>query len=487
MGYQRRVHGDSYLRLSATTMSPNNLFFILYFVAYQPFVSASTSFAYPRFLILGQTGVGKSSLGNVLAGCKPNDENCFFPVCSGMDSCTKETKIAEASYLGDGAAVTLVDTPGFGDSSGNQDELIVEMVEVLKHTLEEANVTLLCFDYASRFDTGIQEMILEMESLFGRDRFWENVILEITKWAYDPVSIMNRNISGISEESALADINSNLQQMFHLEHDLPGVFIDSYSVYYPDDQTQQEHFQQYTQELWKFAEEKEAFSFFTIEDILDKYHECQEENDCLDGVIDGKLSRLEQMYEEEITKFSCPQDGTNKLGDSVCNMEKEVEEIHSAIDRIDSTDDIQTKQIDKNTQDISELVTSDGEIHSAIDRMDSTVDKQTKQIDKNTQDISELVNSNTNVDASLADLIKKINQLGTCIASPANFLGNGGHGRFTCDHGDMFSQSGCNFECARYNGYVHCGTVQCVGADRWEVTSGKICCQSLAGTAMGCC
>merc|ERR1712179_385853 len=106
-------------------------------------------------------------------------------------------------------------------------------------------------------------------------------------------------------------------------------------------------------------------------------------------------------------------------------MEKEVEEIHSAIDRIDSTDDIQTKQIDTNTQDISELVTSDGEIHSALDRMDSTDNIQTKQIDKNTQDISELVNSNTNVDASLADLIKKINQLGTCIASPANFLGNG--------------------------------------------------------------
>ena len=92
------------------------------------------------------------------------------------------------------------------------------MVKVLKETLEEANVTILCFDYASRFDTSIQKMVLELESLFGRDRFWNNVILEVTKWAYDPVSIRNGNISGISEESALLDINTNLQNMFHLNH-----------------------------------------------------------------------------------------------------------------------------------------------------------------------------------------------------------------------------------------------------------------------------
>ena len=177
--------------------------FILVLVGHKSFVSSETAFAFPQFLILGQTGVGKSSLGNVLAGCKPNDESCFFPVCSGLESCTKETKIAEGSYLGDGPNVTLVDTPGFGDSSGNEDNLLIEMIEVLEETLEEANITILCFDYASRFDTGIQKMVLELESLFGRDRFWENVILEITKWAYDPVSIMNRNISGISEESAL--------------------------------------------------------------------------------------------------------------------------------------------------------------------------------------------------------------------------------------------------------------------------------------------
>ena len=139
------------------------------------------------------------------------------------------------------------------------------MVNVLKETLEEANVTILCFDYDNRFDTGIQKMILELEALFGRTRFWNNVILEVTKWAYDEVAIEKRNLQGITEESALLDINTNLQNMFHLNYSLPGVFIDSYAVFYPDDQVQQDYFTKYTHELWTFAEEKEAFSFFTIE------------------------------------------------------------------------------------------------------------------------------------------------------------------------------------------------------------------------------
>ena len=103
-------------------------------------VLTTTPFAYPRFLILGPTGVGKSSLGNVLAGCEPSDENCFFPVCPGADSCTKETRIAEGKYLGFGANVTLVDTPGFGDSDGEEVFILI----VLK-------MAALCINYMGFF------------------------------------------------------------------------------------------------------------------------------------------------------------------------------------------------------------------------------------------------------------------------------------------------------------------------------------------------
>ena len=103
----------------------------------------------PHLIIIGATGVGKSSMANVLLGQAPDCDNCTFAVCQGGDSCTKETKYAVGNWTGDATlGFTIVDTPGFGDSDGEDNILIAEMVDTLKNVVKTANGFLLVFNGA---------------------------------------------------------------------------------------------------------------------------------------------------------------------------------------------------------------------------------------------------------------------------------------------------------------------------------------------------
>jgi len=253
----------------------------------------------PKIVILGATGVGKSSVANVLLGESPDCKNCTFPICDGSDSCTNETKYAEGKWLGFDEPFTVVDTPGFGDSEGRDNQFIDEMVDVLVHHVNTTNVFLLTFNAAEpRLDEGIKRMIREMEMLFGY-KFWDNVILEATHWSYKEGDIIERNATGKDEEWWTKDKNEHLRRDYHLDHDLDAVFIDSWAKqeWNIPDTIQQEAFDRETEKLWKYAMNNTPFAFRTIEEVLADLDECQR-------TLEGDIAELKTEMEEVKKNFT---------------------------------------------------------------------------------------------------------------------------------------------------------------------------------------
>ena len=75
--------------------------------------------------------------------------------------------------------MTVVDTPGFQDTDEDTEELIVEMMNILNNDVETADAIVLTIDQGTpRFTPGLEEMLDELESMFGKI-MWNNTIIEI--------------------------------------------------------------------------------------------------------------------------------------------------------------------------------------------------------------------------------------------------------------------------------------------------------------------
>jgi len=278
------------------------------FMAYS---EADTNLAlpFPHMVIVGGTGVGKSSLAMALIGGDVECENCTFPICWETDSCTKQTSYAVAPWLGnpDNQNFTIVDTPGFSDSDWEMDKLVEEMIDILNNEVRSANAIILAMDSTeSRFTEGVTKMLGELEALFGT-KMWNNTIIEMTKFSYDADEIEDRekncekNPEHCKDEAFwYKEMNRQLEEKFHIGMELPMVFIDSWSQKDKDedDPIEEEHFINETQKLWDFTMSHGAFEFKTIDEGKEENEELREENQDLNDQLVDANKQIETLRHE---------------------------------------------------------------------------------------------------------------------------------------------------------------------------------------------
>ena len=289
-------------------------------------------FASPRIIILGATGVGKSSLANILMGRDKNfDGNGFPGGCFEVlglnnmgESVTKEVCEDQGQWLGNHTMpkFTIIDTPGFGNDLIEEEKTIERLVNVLKDDIRYIHAFVIAFKQQdNRMTASLRSMIALFQKMFG-DQFWNNAILEATHWNYHEHSIRMRALSKpkIAENWWQNQFNHLFLKEFGLKKPLPAVFIDTY--YNKNNPLEKEKFQHYTNELWQFAKSRIPFECKDIKIALTEIRELQDRISDLNNDKQYRIRSIQSMMEENI-RLNISLSGCKKVMESESNGMKQ--------------------------------------------------------------------------------------------------------------------------------------------------------------------
>lgn len=292
----------------------------------------------PRIVILGATGVGKSSLANVLVGRDKNYgganfRNGCFKVSAGLDSITKRTCADQGYWLGDttNERFTVIDTPGFGDRLLEEEKTIENLVTTLRDQIKYVHVFIIAFKQNdNRMTNSLRSMISLFEKMFGK-KFWDNAILEATHWNHgeDAERIRMDSDPSITQKFWTDEFNRKLKNEYSLKTDLKSVFIDTF--YHQESQHEIEVFHNHTQTLLDFALSRDPFECKDIEIALTEIRQLQNHIDSLVREEQDKKNIIQDLIEQrnELQKvlnmhgLTTPSpDSQRQEGSSYCAMNK---------------------------------------------------------------------------------------------------------------------------------------------------------------------
>merc|ERR1719341_3244151 len=345
----------------------------------------------PRMIIVGPTGAGKSSLANAFLGCDPRapDGTCLFGVCNGMDSCTKETTYGYGPWLGTTPHdFTVVDTPGFGDSDGEDEQLIEEMMGVLSNTISKADTIVLLLNGVSsqRFTDSLVTMIKRMTVMFGQ-QWWDYLVIGVSFWSYSEEAIAGRECSPNypddckDEDWFTREVNKQMQEKFGVTKNFTCLFLDSWSQTADNigDEVQQQHWHLETGKLWNITiNREEKFLFKTIDDILEENAEQRKEIKWLNDVITNNISQLNNLIQVlNNTQISHGE-----------NIKDNAQGIETNIQNIDTNSMVANKGINENKNSIDENMSSIEQNRISIDENAIDISTNRANITRNNNDIA---------------------------------------------------------------------------------------------------
>ena len=264
-----------------------------------------------------------------------NQTHPQFGVSTDGKSHTNETSFIVGRWLGkpENPCVTIMDTPGIGDSEGRDCEHAVEISKSV-NKLGDINVFLLLIKSdTNRIDAFLQSQLNLFEEMFG-NKFWDSVVIEITYWGHsqsqerdrlrkiyrDELSrgtrtreqlIANKDIlmapNNVYDEKHKTDwwniqLKVNLKIVMETRSRVPVVFIDPvFDDSYPNwtDPMEQEAYERETSKLWNLTQFSMPYvceDVCSADEFLDGVPLLMSKEGRMGGRIDRKIQITWQIW-----------------------------------------------------------------------------------------------------------------------------------------------------------------------------------------------
>lgn len=187
------------------------------------------------FVLLGETGVGKSSFINGITKTQDCD------VGDDASSCTKN--IMMTNTIINGTNYYIIDTPGFQDSKIEEEKIIQILQDLRKY--QRICAILICLRYnETKLSKPVKKTLMEIMNIFPSYDFWEHTLIIRTWCQLNDIKLENHKnkyngilLKGISEDSDL--IKFMEQKNIQLPSELSEFYVDSDTEI--DHRTQEEY------------------------------------------------------------------------------------------------------------------------------------------------------------------------------------------------------------------------------------------------------
>ncbi|KAA8495193.1 GTPase IMAP family member 7 [Porphyridium purpureum] len=169
-----------------------------------------------QIILIGVTGVGKSTLANTIAtglsNVDPDERDRLtqiFAVCNGAESCTTVTKREIVKYKS--RELSIVDTPGFMDTSGSDTGIMDAFRAFLNNNQNASGVLLVLNATDCRITEVHQAMFRTVGEVFGKEvgRIFGVAFTHVSQNAKER---RKREVKGLSEKSMIASWTSALRK-----------------------------------------------------------------------------------------------------------------------------------------------------------------------------------------------------------------------------------------------------------------------------------